>query len=209
MRCVKGKQQQHGFSAVEAGGERRLRGFCTGPLERCLYTWAAALPGHTAQAPSETPSRFCEGIFLNKTPFPSLVQGAGSRPTGCSARLHPSVRTTQGSSSSFLSLVPTPERAHTEFIYFSFQTILFKQDLISLAHLSLLQAHKSLEFDTACNFLKDLFKSYWFGWGKPVWRVQLPARQGTWATEWPKHTAYTLCSCYVQDMGGPGLFWTS
>lgn len=78
-------------------------------------------------------------------------------------------------------------RARTEFIYLSFHTILFKQDLISLAHVSSLPAHKSLEFDTACNFLKELFKSYWFEWGKPVWRVQLPAPQGTRATEQPEH----------------------
>lgn len=119
-----------------------------------------AQPGDTAQAPSETSRRFCEGIFLNQPPFPSLARGVGSHAAACSAHLHPSVRTTRGSSGCFLSLVPTPERAHTEFIYLSFHIILFKQDLISLAHVSALQAHKSLEFDTACNFLKELLKSY-------------------------------------------------
>lgn len=89
-----------------------------------------------------------------KPPFPA----AG--PAGCSAHLRPPVGTRPGSSRRCLSLVPTPERAHTELICLSFHTILFKQDLISLAHVSSLQAHKSLEFDTACNFLKELFKSY-------------------------------------------------
>lgn len=167
-----------------------------------------ALPAATAEtAPSETPRRFCEGILLNKTPFPSLVRGAGSSPDGYAAHLHPSVRTTQGSSRYFLSLVPTPECAHTEFIYFSFRTILFKQDLISLAHVSLLQAHKSLT--RLVIFLRNYLSLTNSGEGSlsDEYNYLHHRAHGPWNN---LNTRLTPSATAVfSDIDGPGWFWAT
>lgn len=60
-----------------AGGERPRRNL----RDSAQLHWevsvngAVALPGHMARAPSDTPRRFCEEIFLDETPFPSSRPG--------------------------------------------------------------------------------------------------------------------------------------
>lgn len=156
----------------------RPRGFCTARCRtvsvrlslRSTRPGSKAVPltEDKAWAHSETTCWFCEVIFLNKKPFSSLVQRASSHPAGCSGHLHPAVRQTQSSSRFFLSHacihICMYMHAVSLFIFHSIQSSLSK---ISLAHVSLLQTDKSLEFDMVCNFLR-LIMCYLFGREKPV-----------------------------------------